>query len=243
VQEVIVPTPEETIRLYAQLAEEHQKRDRPQERDRFLLLAADAALTAGKRDVAENFRKTLLTRNPNHLLKPYASLGEALESPDIATYVQELRRTYPPERVQRGTKMGGTALGSGKEGEEEEFILPLDYERTKVKPNFTFNLEPATPPRSGGQAMAKPNDPFPNARQPAPANQPPQPLPATPAGPNVFALRPEPSPAQPRLLPQRPRTEPAASGGWMGSFLFFVTLMAAAALFGWVFVRPFVTPR
>jgi hypothetical protein len=236
-----VPTPEETIRLYAQLAEEHQKHDRPQERDRFLVLAADAALSAGKRDVAENFRRTLLTRNPNHLLKPYASLTEALESPDIANYVQELRRTYPPERIQRGSKLGGTALG-GKEGAEEEFILPLDFERTKVKPNFTFNLEPAAQPaRHGGNAMNNPHEPHPVARPANHGSQPPQPLPPAPAPPGVFGLQPQTAQRlRPMPLPaQRPVAE-SASGGWIGAFLFFVTLAGGLALFGWVFVRPFV---
>jgi hypothetical protein len=237
-----VPTPEETIRLYAQLAEEHQKKDRPQERDRFLLLAADAALSAGKQDVAENFRRTLLARNPNHLLKPYTSLTEALQWPDIATYVQELRRTYPPERLQRATKTqpGSTGLG-GKEG-AEDLILPLDLDRARQKASFhlPYDSEPFAPARAGGQGMTNSERPFPPPRPPQqPAPQPFPPLADT--GPGVFSLQPEPLPRRPVApapLPRPPLESP--SGSWLGAFLFFVLFVAGAALFAWVFVRPFV---
>jgi hypothetical protein len=241
-----VPTPEETIRLYAQLAEEHQKRDRPQERDRFLLLAAEAALSSGRGDVAENFRRTLLARNPNHLLKPYASLAEALQAPDIANYVQELRRTYPPERLQREAKSppGGTALTSN-EG-REEFILPLDYDRTKPKTGVPFQFDAAPLPqmRAGGRSMTNSDRPLPSPRAPQPQGPQPLPLGSGSSGPGVFSLRPEPVPSRPAVsvpLPRPPLEEP--SGGWMGAFLFFVAFLGAIALFGWVFVKPFLTAQ
>lgn len=235
-------TSEETVRLYAQMAEEHQKQGRPQERDRFLLLAADAALTAGKRDVAENFRRTLLARNPNHLLKPYSTLAEALASPDIANYVQELRRTYPPERIERASKSaapGSTSLGSDKDV-EEEIVLPLEAERqTKAKAPFAFlpEPEPAKPLVPPLRATA------PEPRRPAPAARPgPQPLPAAAKSPGTFALKPPESIPRPAAIPFSPRyraDEP--SSGWLGMLLFVVTLLGALALIGHVFVRPFLS--
>jgi hypothetical protein len=226
-----VPTVDESIWLYAQLAEDHQKQGRPQERDRFLLLAADAALSGGKRDVAENFRRTLLARNPNHLLKPYSSLSEALASPDIATYVQELRRTYPAERLERRTQgplPGGTSLGQGKDA-EPDLLLPLDAERrTKVAATYALQSEPsprpvatAVPVRVSGvdAARAKPSQ----------------------AGPAPFSLRPEPATPRPMpLLAQRQMPEASNAGGWFGAFLFFITLIGGLALLCHVFMRPFL---
>jgi hypothetical protein len=226
-----VPTVDESIRLYAQLAEDHQKQGRPQERDRFLLLAADAALSGGKRDVAENFRRTLLARNPNHLLKPYSSLSEALASPDIATYVQELRRTYPAEQLERTTKgplPGGTSLGQGKDA-EPDLLLPLDAERrTKVAATYALQSEPsprpvatAVPVRVSGvdAARAKPSQ----------------------AGPAPFTLRPDAANPATRPRPAPPRVEEASTaGGWFGAFLFFIALIGGLAILGHVFIRPFL---
>src|SRR5262249_9597661 len=67
------------------------------QRDVFLVLAADAALAAGQRDQAERLRQRLLALNPHHLLKPFATLAQALQSPDIQEFVADLRRQCPPE--------------------------------------------------------------------------------------------------------------------------------------------------
>lgn len=83
--------------LYRELADGYANRGQPQFRDRFLVLAADAALTAGDRAGAERFRQRLLAVNPHHLLKPYSSFAQALESSDVQTYVSGLRRDYPPD--------------------------------------------------------------------------------------------------------------------------------------------------
>src|SRR5205085_11918442 len=62
-----------------------------------LVLAADAALAAGSGDEAERLRLRLLQLNPHHMLKPYSSFAQALEAPDVSTYVRDLRQNYPPE--------------------------------------------------------------------------------------------------------------------------------------------------
>jgi hypothetical protein len=88
---------DKTLRIYEQLAEWYDGAGQPKLRDWFLVLAADAALSAGRSEVAERYRQRLLQLNPHHLLKPFATFAEALESGDIKGYVADLRVTYPPE--------------------------------------------------------------------------------------------------------------------------------------------------
>src|SRR5579883_1917693 len=83
--------------LYRELADGYPGRGQPQFRDRFLVLAADAALSAGDRAEAERFRQRLLAVNPHPLLKPHASFAQAMEAADVMAYVGGLRRDYPPE--------------------------------------------------------------------------------------------------------------------------------------------------
>ena len=45
---------ENLLRIYRELADWYERQHQPQMRDRFLVLAADAALTAGRPDEAEH---------------------------------------------------------------------------------------------------------------------------------------------------------------------------------------------
>ena len=83
--------------VYRELADWYEQRGQAPMRDRFLVLAADAALAAGSGDEAERLRLRLLQLNPHHMLKPYSSFAQALEAPDVSTYVRDLRQNYPPE--------------------------------------------------------------------------------------------------------------------------------------------------
>ncbi len=78
-----MPNAAANVNLYLQLAEESQRLGRMDDRERFWLLAADAALTAGQTDEAEKLRRNILANNPNYFLKPYASLAEAMRSQEI----------------------------------------------------------------------------------------------------------------------------------------------------------------
>ena len=50
---------------------------------------------------AERLRQRMLQFNPHHLLRPYASMSEAVQAPDVQEYVADLRRQWPPEFVQK----------------------------------------------------------------------------------------------------------------------------------------------
>jgi hypothetical protein len=87
-------------RLYLELADGYEQREQPQFRDRFLVLAADAALAAGDEEEAERIRQRLLAANPHHLLKPYASFARAVATDDVRQYVAEQRQNYPADVAQ-----------------------------------------------------------------------------------------------------------------------------------------------
>lgn len=96
-----MPNVEQTIRIYEELAQVCDQQGQPQMHDRFLVLAADVALNAGKAAEAERLRLRLLKQNPHHLLKPFASFAEAVRSDDVRNYVRALRRSHPPESAEQ----------------------------------------------------------------------------------------------------------------------------------------------
>src|SRR5262249_17777926 len=96
-----MPVTDRVIQVYEELATSHERQDQGRQRDLFLVLAADAALALGQRDRAERFRQRLLHGNPHHLLKPFGSFSEALRSPDVQMFVEDLRRLCPPETADK----------------------------------------------------------------------------------------------------------------------------------------------
>ena len=85
--------------MYEDLANHFARQGESRQRDQCLVLAADAALTANMPLEAERLRKRLLLTNPNHLLRPYATMSEAMQSPDVRDYVLDLRKQWPPEML------------------------------------------------------------------------------------------------------------------------------------------------
>jgi hypothetical protein len=245
----------DAIDVYRKLAEEHNRLNHPLERDRFLLLAADAALTAGQRDEAERFRRSILSQNPNHLLKPYGTLDEALKSSDILAYVQQLRRSYPQDKA--ATMLDGlkksapppSAPAPAKPIEaEEDLVLPLDMDRGGKPTHFTIDKpEPKKPTRPKEVKMNESPQPARGTPNPlAPWQQGASPKEPT-GGPGIFGLRPEPAPApRPSFLPTpsapeaATESEEAPAGGWVGTFLGVIIVLAALAMLIYTFGAPFV---
>ncbi len=111
--------PANVLDVYKDLAECYERRGQAQMRDRFLVLAADAALTGGNAGEAERLRLRLLQVNPHHMLKPYSSFDQARTAPDVDTYIRNLRLNYPlevaadlmrrPARQRRSRRAGASA--------------------------------------------------------------------------------------------------------------------------------------
>lgn len=90
-------TQADLLQVYLELVDLFEEEGQPQMRDRFLLLAADAAHSAGQADEAERLRLRFLEANPHHFIKPYASFGQAATTPSVQTYLANLRKSYPLE--------------------------------------------------------------------------------------------------------------------------------------------------
>jgi len=87
--------PDAPYLLFRELGERYEKLGQQSMRDRFYLLAADAAFQADQVVEGERLRLKILQHNPGHLLRPFSSFREARESPDVQLYLADLRNNYP----------------------------------------------------------------------------------------------------------------------------------------------------
>ncbi|HEV3260472.1 MAG TPA: hypothetical protein VG013_26695 [Gemmataceae bacterium] len=221
------------IRVYQELADYHDRRQEAPLRDRFLVLAADAALCSGRADEAERLRARLLQLNPHHLLKPYASLAEAAKSPDVQSYIAGLRRTYLPESAEHlleslKTDRGGEphpadkappaaarrAIDAPKGAGDAPKVYRLQGAGNENQAEPPAQVAPpGTPVATARHAGATP------AKRPLPADGPP--LPAPPGLPDFSGAE-------------------AARGAWLSTALFLLTLAGGLGLAFYVFARPFL---
>src|SRR6266849_2933479 len=142
-----MPSIGEIVRTYRELAEIYDCRGEAQMRDRYLVLAADAALTAGRSEEAERLRGVLLQHNPHHLLKPYTSLAEALKSNDVRNYVAALRRSHPYERAEHLLETLSDDAGAEQTGHTTD--VPAPAKQAQKEELQIFRVQDEGDPRSG----------------------------------------------------------------------------------------------
>jgi hypothetical protein len=164
------------LRVYRELADRYEARGEESLRDRYLVLAADAAWTAGQYDEAERLRQRLLARNRNHLLKPYASFAQALRSPDVKLFISELRRSCPPEAARQLLDSLRGEGDTGGSGDLDRTLRPPSRpvekpaERAAEKPVEKQPFPPTAPvinvdqdntwvPTAGGELRQRPPEP------------------------------------------------------------------------------------
>lgn len=231
--------PHDPVANYEQLADQEDKAGAAQMRDRFLILAADAALTLGQHERAEKLRARLLEQNPHHLLRPYSSLADAMKSPDVFSYVVDLRSTYPPDEAER---LLGVPPGSKPEEPQ-----PLRH----VAPEPTTPHEPEIYPIGRGATEPEPLETAPAHEfappEPAPPAEPPRRarLKRVHAAEEAATEAPDVYPYQTTQLPgsarQREAAEPvSALCVWVSTTLFVLLLVAGLALAGYTLARPFL---
>jgi hypothetical protein len=233
----------QTVALYRELADLHEQQGQAQLRDRFLVLAADAALAAGKSEDAERIRAVLLQLNPHHLLQPYDSFANAAKTADVQTYLKEQRRRYPPDAAEQLLEslrrdagdvprlpptlpvmnLGVKAPATEAEEEEEPpkvFPLRRDTHKRGLKPP-----RPQPPARTTHTPRKTALPPLrPTGPMATPLAQP-----IAPRQPMAYRLAPEPAP-----LVQKPGNEDEAreapAGQWVATLLFVITLLGGLAL-------------
>jgi hypothetical protein len=255
-----MPTQDDSVQVYKELSDCYERRGEPPMRDRFLVLAADAALRAGRADEADRLRLRLLKLNPHHMLKPYASFTQAMQAPDVQTYVRDLRLNYPPE-------VANVLLNSLRSATDEPTIQAVpgpapgphagDADATVAldEPPETFKVFPeerepdvtetaALPAEFAELARRAAAQPQPKAPVPSARPAPPKSNPRVPAAPLLakkpLAPRPEPVPtvlAAPYPVAEEP--EGPSFGGWFAAGLFVLVVLAGVLIGGYIFARPF----
>jgi hypothetical protein len=252
-------SPEQTLRTYADLADHFDGQDQPKQRDWFLVLAADAAQAAGQPAEADRLLGRLLTLNPHHLLRPFASFAEALRSPDVENYVGSLRRSYPPARAAQilQAEQGRNAVEPPTLTQEPQRPSPrpapasaparsedpqVIFARLRAAPQEAPPAPPpAPPPPPPPLPRVAPPPPRPAERASPPVPQS-RPAPRAPAPPRAPARAPDPLP-EPRPAPKgrsAPPEPPTAASPVVPTGLFLLLLLLGLGLTVWTFGRPFL---
>jgi len=210
------------VRVYEELADLENQRGSAQARDRFLILAADAALMGGLPDEAEKFRARLLEHNPHHLLRPYRTLADAMKSSDVYSYIADLRGSYPPAEAEELL----ASLKSGKEGGE---AAPPLHPALDAPPGDVLPLKSDEPPRE-------------------PAASPP-PLYGMLRDPDAMRESRQASSMPRSRVPDRTESaeeqdeiddEPTGLGVWLSDGLYVVLLVAGVGLAAYTLARPWL---
>jgi hypothetical protein len=224
--------PLETAQSYEQLASRyHELGDDPM-RDRFLVLAADALLSAGKDGQSESLRLKLLQHNPHHLLKPYDSMAHAMKSADVRNYVDGLRRHYPPAKL---PQLAESLKEANPVAQKAKIEAVNRIGREASSEGLTpHSLKDSGPPGSTAKNQT-PNTGISSAnrRQFAAA--------AGTRATDVYAMLPITAPPNRDLLTGRGGAEDLR-GAWLATALFWLTLVTGTILAVYVLGRPFTAP-
>jgi hypothetical protein len=233
-----------SLAVYKELADHYERQKQPAMRDRFLVLAADAAWKAGQHEEAEQLRQRLLQANPHHLLKPYSSFAQALQAPDVQTYVRDLRTNYPPELAEGLLRNVRPSAATPQPKEKPPAAVPVTAPLMDLANEATLPLgatvdqplkvyqvkdEPAAPARPASRKDTAPKSGPQPARPATPVPGPPRPAPAA-----------RPAAAAPLYAPLPPPPEAVSQGGaWLGSALGGLLVLAGLALAAYALGRPF----
>jgi hypothetical protein len=253
-----MPTQDDPVQVYLELSNLYDRRREPPMRDRFLVLAADAALRIGRTAEADRLRLRLLKFNPHHMLKPYASFTQATQAPDVQTYIRDLRLNYPTEvavvllhSLRNATTLNETrAPTPSLTADDHDATVTLDEPAEPFKV-FAEEHEPdvaqtaALPPefaelaRRAAASQTQPRTPVP-APRPAPPRSAPQRM-AAPKKPAPAAhLVPFAAPA-PSLDPTAEEPDGLELSGWFAAGLSVLVLAVGLIIIGYVLVRPFLS--
>lgn len=127
--------PAELLGMYLHLAWASERRLRPHATDRLLVLAGALAVELQLPEISAKCRSRILNHNPQHLVKRWSTLKEAWESEDFMAILKQLRRRYPPEKVERMLHELEIVMGNERQAyysDDEYATVLLDRVRRDV---------------------------------------------------------------------------------------------------------------
>ena len=251
-----------TLQVYKELADWYERQGQAAMRDRFLILAAEAAFSAGKPDEAERLRQRLLQGNPHHMLKPFSSFAQALQSSNIQIYIHDLQVNYPAETVEgllRNLRSGVSPPPDSGQGDNTLGMVPRTAPLIEIRDEPTLPLGTSInalkvyPLRDEPEPTLPPAPPVKQTHLNRPASRKPSPSPpsAHPAerpstlntpSPRSQPTLPRPMPIVQRPLLYRPPNRRRRAGVWLSLLLFGMTVTAGVTLAFYTLARPFL-PR
>lgn len=113
----------ETLATYLHLARASGQRKQPLTKDKLLILAGVAAAENGLEEVGAYCRRVVLEHNPQHLVRAWPTLEDALADEDFQAYLKQLRRQYALEKAEHML----AALGIQVSGERGSYFSDHEY--------------------------------------------------------------------------------------------------------------------
>ena len=242
------------LQVYKELADWYERQGQAAMRDRFLILAAEAAFSAGNREEAERLRQRLLQGNPHHMLKPFSSFAQALQSTNIQIYIHDLQANYPPQTAEallQDLRSGTSPTAPAATGGEDTLGMPPPASPlVEIRDDATLRMDLPMEP--------EPLKVYPLREEPPPARPKPQVKPTNlnrsgprlPTTPPPVNPPPRPAPRSKPMLPRSvaslsdpapPHSEPTApAGAWLPLVLFGMTVTAGIILAFYTLARPFL---
>jgi hypothetical protein len=233
-------TTDDVFLVYRDLADYHDRQGLGTLRDRFLVLAAAAAQSAGRGEEAEQLRQRLLQGNAWHMLRPFASMAQALSSPDVQGYLEDLRQEYPPQAAEN--LLASVRAPAVPPRQRSTRALPptapvIDLDNPAETLKVFPNLEKPTAPTLPAWEEPPLNKAFPSAR---PVKQLPVSAAARPATvPVKRMLAQEPSPQSVHRQPPESEEGDEMGGRWVGLVLAAIVFAAGLYLAGVTLLQPF----
>ena len=111
------------LAIYLHLARASALRRRPLVTDRLLVLAAVTALHAALPPIAACCRAKVLAHNKHHLIGKWDSVADAVADEEFETFLQQLKRRYPPEKAEQML----ASLGIDRAREREAYFHDGEY--------------------------------------------------------------------------------------------------------------------
>src|SRR5688500_13890640 len=90
----------EPMGIYLHLARASERRMRPLQRDKMLVIAGVAAAEQGLDPIAACCRQRIIAHNAGHVVSQYATFSAALEDERFQNYLRQLKRNYSMEKVE-----------------------------------------------------------------------------------------------------------------------------------------------